>query len=659
MTPAQQKREAVAEAVEGFTLRSVLLGFAAVVLLCLIAPYQDLVLQNMLTGGNSSPTGAHVLFLVILALNAFLKAGRLSSLSGKELLLIYCMLLAASGIPSMGLVIYLLPTLIGPFAYATAENEWETIFHPHIPSWLVPSTDAKSEVIEKFVSGGSAVPWSAWIGPLLIWTTFVLALYAMMICLCVLLRKQWIEHERLSFPLVQLPLALVGREERPTAPLFRNRLVWVGAALTFVIYSWNALTAFFPSMPKIRLGHNLNHLIIEYPWLAMRPLQMLIFPAVIGVFYLVPQHVTFSLWFFYLLTKLERVVGASLGTHTFTDNSKAGFWYASSAELHQAMGALIVLTLAWFWLARTHLWRALRGRSSSEETDREALPLWLCALGLVGSIVYLSLFSAAGGMSFVLALGVFVCYAMICLGLTRIVTEGGVMYVQSPFQPTEMITTPLGTTRISIQSMTMMAFQYPFYFDMAGFLMPSIMNSFRIADSMRMRRRTFLVIIGATLLVAIGVSYYSFLTVVYKHGGNVKLGHWFFVNSPTLPFRMYAVRHQDPRMTDWHGVSFIITGAALTLATVILRARFYWWPIHPVGCLLMGTWVLYHLWFTCFLAWVIKGLILRYGGSSLYRKLRPFFLGLVLGGFLTPGVWAIIDLIVGRDRHYVSAFISG
>ena len=51
--------------------------------------------------------------------------------------------------------------------------------------------------------------------------------------------------------------------------------------------------------------------------------------------------------------------------------------------------------------------------------------------------------------------------------------------------------------------------------------------------------------------------------------------------------------------------------------------------------------------FNAFLAWLFKTPILRYGGVSAYRTVRPFFLGLVLGQFIIYGVFWVIDGLTG------------
>ena len=77
------------------------------------------------------------------------------------------------------------------------------------------------------------------------------------------------------------------------------------------------------------------------------------------------------------------------------------------------------------------------------------------------------------------------------------------------------------------------------------------------------------------------------------------------------------------------------------------RYRFVWWPVHPLGFATGTFYIMNWVWFSVFLAWLFKTIILKYGGASLYRKARPFFLGLIMGQFSVAGLWIVIDFFTG------------
>ena len=56
--------------------------------------------------------------------------------------------------------------------------------------------------------------------------------------------------------------------------------------------------------------------LIEKPWNAIGTLPMRFYPFLIGLSFLIPLDLTFSTWFFFLLRKLERLVGAITGWNT-------------------------------------------------------------------------------------------------------------------------------------------------------------------------------------------------------------------------------------------------------------------------------------------------------------------------------------------------------
>ena len=67
---------------------------------------------------------------------------------------------------------------------------------------------------------GEKIPWGAWAIPLFWWLSFVAVLFFVLFCIVVILRKQWVEKERLIFPLAQVPLQMVeGAEKGSLIPL--------------------------------------------------------------------------------------------------------------------------------------------------------------------------------------------------------------------------------------------------------------------------------------------------------------------------------------------------------------------------------------------------------------------------------------------------------
>jgi hypothetical protein len=88
-------------------------------------------------------------------------------------------------------------------------------------------------------------------------------------------------------------------------------------------------------------------------------------------------------------------------------------------------------------------------------------------------------------------------------------------------------------------------------------------------------------------------------------------------------------------------------GAAAAVFLGVMRTRFVGWPFHPAGYLISGSFGLFRLWLPIFVAWLLKSVILRYGGLRGYRTALPFFIGLVLGEFAAGFARTLLDLCFG------------
>ena len=88
---------------------------------------------------------------------------------------------------------------------------------------------------------------------------------------------------------------------------------------------------------------------------------------------------------------------------------------------------------------------------------------------------------------------------------------------------------------------------------------------------------------------------------------------------------------------------FAGSASAIVVLLSILRSKFSWFPLHPLGYCI-GPWMMWY-WCPTLIAWAIKLVILRYGGLRIYRKAVPFFLGLVLGDYVMGAIWSLIGVI--------------
>ena len=83
------------------------------------------------------------------------------------------------------------------------------------------------------------------------------------------------------------------------------------------------------------------------------------------------------------------------------------------------------------------------------------------------------------------------------------------------------------------------------------------------------------------------------------------------------------------------------------------------WPLHPIGILIVYTYYGSIAWASIFLGWLIKVILVRYGGSRLYRAAKPFFLGMIVGEVFSAMFWSIVPcILVLFDQTYTALRIQ-
>ena len=197
--------------------KPLLIGIGLTILINLWVLQAELVSGSAYISAGTPPVTA-IFAVVLLALGVpFL--GRLHpwlSLSRSQILLVYIFLTLSVPFASFGGVRAFFPCLTVLGYFATPANQFDR-YWPHLPDWMVPK---QAEIIRQYYEGAesSLVPWAVWSGPLLLWTLFFLGLFLTIFSLMVLLRRQWTDTERLTFPLLYLPLYITTGEAFSAVP---------------------------------------------------------------------------------------------------------------------------------------------------------------------------------------------------------------------------------------------------------------------------------------------------------------------------------------------------------------------------------------------------------------------------------------------------------
>ena len=84
-----------------------------------------------------------------------------------------------------------------------------------------------------------------------------------------MIRSQWVYKERLTYPVIELPRAMV----MPSSLIFRHRLFWTGFLIAVTITTINGLHSVFPAFPALPTRRrNINYLLTDPPWNALNRL---------------------------------------------------------------------------------------------------------------------------------------------------------------------------------------------------------------------------------------------------------------------------------------------------------------------------------------------------------------------------------------------------
>jgi len=621
----------------GVTIRAILIGLAFIPLNIY------LVMQWETVWGAQYPTTMGIfynaifcLFLISLLNLAFKAVLPRKSLSQGELLTIYILLINSITVTSHDYTHSIFCTLGVARWFATPENEWSTLFWRYLPDWTTVNDE---KVLRGFYEGESTFYTTqhilGWLKPMIWWTTFLTTMVFIMICINSIVRKQWIEHEKLTYPLVQLPFEM---SRQNSGGFWGNKLMWLGFGVAAGIDILNGLNFLYPVFPAVPIRYDLGTRFVDRPWNSMGSFLIQVNPYAIGLAFPIPLDLLFSCWLFFLIWKAERVVGSAIGVNA------PGYPFPDQ----QILGGYLGISVVALWMGRKWLWRIGRkvlGLEPELDDSSEPMNYRTATLGAILGIIFLTILLYQAGMEAWFALSFLILYLAIVFAFTRMRAELG-----PPLQgihysgPVQLTVAAVGSRHISPQTLTVAAPLWTMTKELRNVPMPFQLESFKLADRANTNVRRLWKVMLFVSFITIFLTFWIFLQLNYRLGalkawrGLVaynNIERW--VTRPSGPDTQFLISA---------GIGFMVV-----LLNTVMRLRFLWWPLHPLGYPVAGYYHFEKLWFPFFISWLAKRTILRYGGIKAYRRAFPLFMGFVLGEFFMGSIWGIIGLATGRPTY--------
>ncbi len=569
-----------------------------------------------------------------------------------ELLTIYAMLSIASAVLSHNMMEILVSLMGYAHFFKTPENQWDTLFVHRLPNWLTVSDPT---ALRGFYYGNTSLylpmHYRPWIVPALSWSVFCTALLFTMLCLNSILRKQWTDSERLTFPVVMLPLEMTNE----SAPLLKNRSMWIGFAIAGFLTFIAGLNYLYPSVPCLQITRqNVGQYIVNQPWKAMGGITVGFYFWAIGIAFLMPLDLSFSCWVFHWLFKMELVASEAFGLNDLKVPG-GGFDTSYPFAVSQAYGAYLGFFLMSMWAGRHYIARVLRTaflKTGEEDESREALSYRAAILGAAVGFAFLAIFCYKMGMTPWVIVVFFTFYFIFAVIVSRIRAELGFpTHDMHMMGPQHMIMTTAGTQNLGAQNLVGFSLFFWFNRTYASHPSPHQLEALKLSERSNGTARQMFVALVIASVVAMPIGFWMLLHNYYQRGGataNMEIWALGMGRECWSALGNWLKQPQPPNTTS---MAFVGVGLAGSILLGWMRVRFFGFPLHPLAYAMANSWGVAQLWMPLFIGSTAKFVILRYGGLRTYRRALPFFLGLILGEITIGSMWTLLGIALGIPTY--------
>jgi len=429
--------------------------------------------------------------------------------------------------------------------------------------------------------------------------------------------------------------------------VYRRTAFWLAAAIPLAASTCGVIKQVVPSFPAVAIDHLGS---LSWPSVKLSPhfpeLQMCINMLALGVGFFVPTDVLLGVWLTYLLVKIIEV---GILTRLGIDIGSAGmFVWGSAAASWQSFGAFLVLIAGTIWSARRHLaayWRATvsGGPADTEEllSPRATIALLAVCVATMAGWLHYSRMPAH-------VIAVFVPLALLLyLYLARVVCQSGIFYLVPPQIAQNPCIYLFGPRGIGRDGMIALGLSYSWHGDVQTVLAALAAEGVQVQRRGQVRGREMTVGVLISVLLGLLAAPLSIILLGYRRGA-ITWPTWVYRGWGPNTYGQVLGQIGAPASFDPRPLVFTATGVVAMLALTGLGHRFAWWPIHPLGLAVASSFTIYAVYIAFFIAWLVKLLILRWGGVSTYRNCVPFFVGLMVGHYAGRAVALTTNMLFQR-----------
>lgn len=518
----------------------------------------------------------------------------------------------------------------------------------HLPDWLIVKDKAS---VNDILGGGRTFAYVLSKLPTYIvqyggWVFLLSSICLAMFCINSLMRDVWCSKERLSFPLIQLPVAIADKGGQ--SPLWRSKTMWAAFGIMFGIDMLNGIHYFYPNVPSFptKILFDVGAMFKDPPYVSLGYVPIAIFPFLAVLAFFIPNDMVFSVVFFYLLRKITHLVLASQG---YPQGLFSGTFAAPGPPYfdEQTWGGVLALFVGAMVFSRQHLqqvWKDIRSGAKAE--DGGISHRWAFGLLVVSFLATMS-YGVIGSLPFVYMALYVAAYLVFSVVLTRIRAQvGPPLHEFAFFGPNSLMNRFYGTKWISDRQATWINQIYVVMNRIhRNHPMPYQLEAMKMGQLNNLNQRSIFVAGALITVFALVVSHF------FLHVRAYRLGDYSYWAIGEHYLRMVLDNKRGP---DTVGITMTLFGFCMVMVMDTVRFRFPGFPLHPAGYVVALNYGVDFYWFGLLLALLVKVFVQKYYGLKGYDKLRNVGIGIMVGEYAADTIWTIWAMVMNESTYTIS-----